>query len=271
MRRTVPFALLSGVMIALTATLASGNSRHGAVADEGCSNASLHGAYGFADQGQAFTATGVEAAEIAAAGRIVFDGRGGLTGTEWESLNGAITTIPFNGEYNVQADCSGRTVIHDGQTAHLRFMLVERGQESDYFGTDPGVVAAGQISKIRMEQCSNATLKGVYGFSASGSFFGTSGELGDLAVFARIVFDGRGHSTQSTSSSFNGLQSEGPETATYSVNPDCTGSAILHHPNGTVEHINFVIVESGSEIKFFVATPGAVFTGTVDKQPMDAD
>lgn len=271
MRRTIPLALLSGLMIALAATLAAGSSRHVAVADEGCTNASVQGAYGFADQGQAFTAAGTEAAEIAAAGRIVFDGNGGLTGTEWESLNGAITTIPFNGEYSVQPDCTGRTVIHDGQTAHLRFMLVERGQESNYFITDPGVVAAGQISKIKLDECSNDTLTGVYSFSASGSAFGTSGELGDLAVFARIVFDGRGHSTQSTNSSFNGFQSEAAETAIYSVNPDCTGSATVFHANGTVEHINFVVVESGSEIKFIVTTAGAVFTGTVDKQPLDAN
>src|SRR5690349_104504 len=115
MRRTIPLALLSGAIIALAAMLTSGSTLHGAVAEEGCSNASLHGAYGFADQGQAFTAGGTEAAEIAAAGRIVFDGKGHLIGTQWESLNGAFTVNPFSGEYIVQPDCSGRTVIHNGQ------------------------------------------------------------------------------------------------------------------------------------------------------------
>ncbi|HEV3095933.1 MAG TPA: hypothetical protein VG104_02200 [Candidatus Dormibacteraeota bacterium] len=269
MRRTISLALLSGVMIALAATLAAGSSRHAAVADEGCSNASVRGAYGFADQGQAFTAGGGEGADIAAAGRIVFDGKGGLTGTEWESFNGAITTIPFSGEYSVQPDCTGQTVIHDGQTAHLKFTLVERGQEANYFITDPGVVAAGQISRVQLKHCSNATLRGVYSFAASGSAVGASGELGDIAVSARIVFDGRGTATQSTSSSFNGFQNEAAaESSTYSVNPDCTGSAILSHADGTMEHINFVIVEGGGELKFFVNQPGIVFTGTVDKAPL---
>jgi hypothetical protein len=43
------------------------------------------------------------------------------------------------------------------------------------------------------------------------------------------------------------------------------------HANGTVEHINFVIVESGSEIKFFVNDPGSVFTGTLEKAPLGDD
>jgi hypothetical protein len=268
MRRTISLALLSGMMIALAVTLAAGSNRHAAVADEGCSNASMRGAYGFADQGQVFTAGGGEAAEVAAAGRIVFDGKGGLTGTEWESFNGAITTIPFNGEYSVQPDCTGQTVIHDGQTAHLKFTLVERGQEANYFITDPGVVADGQISRVQLKHCSDATLNGVYSFSASGSAFGTSGELGDIAVSARIVFDGRGSATQTTNSSFNGFQNEAVESSTYKVNPDCTGSAIGTHANGTKEHIKFVIVESGSEIKFFADEPGLVITGTIDKAPL---
>jgi len=31
--------------------------------------------------------------------------------------------------------------------------------------------------------------------------------------------------------------------------------------------VHFVIVDSGSEIKFFANEPGLVFTGTVDKAP----
>jgi hypothetical protein len=276
MRRTVPLALLSGLFIALAATLASGSSRHAAVAAEGCNNHSLRGPYGFSVAGQAFNPPGPgyhEVAEFADAGRIVFDGSGNLNGTDTESLNGVITTaLIFGGTYTVQADCTGTAAISGGISANLRFMLVEGGQEVNAFVTDPGLVATGQISKIQLNGCSNATLRGVYGFGASGSAFAPTGEIGDLAVFARIVFDGHGNSTQSTNSSFNGFQNQAPlETATYSVNPDCTGSAILHHPDGTFEHINFVIVEGGSEIKFIVATPGTVFTGTVDKQPLDED
>jgi hypothetical protein len=187
------------------------------------------------------------------------------------SFNGAITTIPFSGEYGVQADCTGDAVIHNGQTAHLKFMLVERGLEANYFITDRGVVAAGQISKIQLERCSTATFRGVFSFSASGSAFGSSGELCDVAVFSRLVVDGHRHGTQTSWSSFNGFQSTENADSTYSVNPDCTGSATILHSTRPAEHVNFVMVERGTEAKFIATTPGNVFTGTLDKQPIDED
>jgi hypothetical protein len=272
MRRTIPFALLSGVMIAVTATLAAGTSRHSAVADQGCSTASLQGAYGFAVAGQAFGTTGQEFAEFADGGRVVFDGQGGLTGNGTESLNGAINPVAFNGTYTVQSDCTGTTTIQGGLTATLRFALVENGQEVDAIDTDPGVVAAGRITKIQRERCSNATLRGVYAFSESGSVHSPGGEVGDVAAYGRLVFDGRGHDTETSQASFNGAQNADTQTGTYSVNADCTGSAVsTHHPSGQIDTVNFVVVEGGTEAKFIVTNPGLVFAGTIDKQPLDGD
>ena len=271
MRRTVPLALLSGGMIALALTLASGSTQRGAYAREGCTNHSLRGAYGFATDGQAFGASG-EFAEIAAAGRIVFDGHGNLAGRETESLNGAVTEPTFSGTYSVQPDCTGTTTIHSDLTTNLRFMLVEGGQEVNVIDTDPGVVAAGQITRQELTHCTAASFKGVYGFAASGSVYSPDGEVGDVAVFGRIVSDGRGNTSESSASSFNGLQNADTQTGTYTVNPDCTGSTTsTHHPSGQVDQVNFVLVEGGAEAKFIVTNPGLVFAGTVDRQPTQGD
>src|SRR5437660_1264740 len=145
------------------------------------------------------------------------------------------------GTYTVNSDCTGRAAVHNGMTATFRLMLVERGQEVNIIESDQGVVAAGQITRQELQRCSNATFRGVYGFAASGSFFaspGTPSELFDLAIWARIVADGRGHATQQTSASVNGAYSETNETAMYTVNPDCTGSYTIFHANGTTEHVN---------------------------------
>ena len=272
MRRTVLLALLSAVTIGLAATLTSGSARPGALADEGCSNNSLRGAYGFAVDGQAFGTTGQEFAEFADEGRIVFDGHGNMTGTGTESLNGAINPVVFGGTYSVQSDCTGTATIQGGLTASLRFMLVEGGQEVNAIVTDPGVVAAGQIVKQQLAGCTNASFKGVYSFATTGSAFSPGGEVGDVAASGQIVSDGRGHTTESSNSSFNGLQTADTQTGTYTVNPNCTGSATsIHHPSGQVDTVNFVIVEGGAEAKFIVTNPGAVFVGTVDKQPIGED
>ena len=271
MRRALYVALVSGAVIGLAAMLSAGSSRNIVLADSGCTNHSLRGAYGFAVEGQtATTSGGTEPGEIAAAGQIKFDGNGGLTGKEWESFNGAITPITFSGTYTVNSDCTGRAAVHNGMTATFRLMLVERGQEVNIIESDQGVVAAGQITRQELQGCSNATFRGVYGFAASGSFFASPGnpsELFDLAVWARIVADGRGNATQQTSASVNGAYSEANETAMYTVNPDCTGSATIFHTNRPPEHVNFVVVERGTELKFISADPGAVFAGSIDKQP----
>jgi hypothetical protein len=272
MRRTVPLALLSGLIIGLAVVVASASTQRSVRATEGCTNHSLRGAYGFASDGQAFGPSGTEIAEIAAAGRIVFDGHGRLTGQETESLNGVITMPSLSGTYTVLPDCTGTATVHNGQTAHLRFMLVEGGQEVNVIGTDPGVVAAGQITRQQLTHCTAASFKGVYNFAAAGSVYGPGGEIGDVAVFGRIEADGHGHSTESSNASFNGFQDADGEVGTYTVNPDCTGTAKnVHQRSGQVEHVWFVLVEGGAEGKFVVTDPGLVFAGTVDKQPNEDD
>src|SRR2546428_13373006 len=112
-------------------------------------------------------------------------------------------------------------------------MLVEGGQEVDVIDTDTGVIAAGQITRQQLEGCTNASLKGVYAFASSGSVHTATGELGDIAAFGRIVFDGRGGDTEISQASIFGAQNPDTQTGTYTVNPDCTGSATsTHHPSG---------------------------------------
>jgi hypothetical protein len=259
-------------MIGLAVVVASASTQRGARATEGCTNHSLRGAYGFASDGQAFGPAGTEIADIAAAGRIVFDGHGNLTGRETESLNGVITMPSLSGTYTVLPDCTGTATVHNGQTAHLRFMLVEGGQEVNVIGTDRGVVAAGQITRQQLTNCTTASFKGVYNFAASGSIYGPGGEIGDIAAFGRIEADGHGHSTESSNASFNGFQDADTQVGTYTVKPDCTGTAAsVHQRSGQVDHVWFILVEGGAEAKFIVLDQGVVFAGTVDKQAHEDD
>jgi hypothetical protein len=55
--------------------------------------------------------------------------------------------------------------------------------------------------------------------------------------------------------------------APATVNIDPSGEKNAFHADGTTEHVNFVIVERGTEIKFISVDPGAVFAGSIDKQP----
>ena len=65
--------------------------------DQQCSNATLHGSYGFHATGTGFVAIG----------RFVFDGNGGLTGKLFIRRPGTnIGPLEFTGTYSVAQDCT---------------------------------------------------------------------------------------------------------------------------------------------------------------------
>jgi|SRR6516225_1251686 hypothetical protein len=98
--------------------------------------------------------------------------------------------------------------------------------------------------------CSNNTLQGDYGFAVQGEI------LGPGIQFRGVVmqhYDGRGNITQVDHIVQNGMPPATewrPGTGTYSVNPNCTGSAVLIVPGdpGSPINLHFVVVNQGKEI-----------------------
>jgi hypothetical protein len=77
------------LVISLTVGMQAQENRH-------CSNATLHGSYGFHATGTGFVAIG----------RFVFDGNGGLTGKLFIRVPGTnVGPIEFPGTYSVSSDC----------------------------------------------------------------------------------------------------------------------------------------------------------------------
>jgi hypothetical protein len=85
--------------------------------------------------------------------------------------------------------------------------------------------------------CSNATLKGDYGFTIQGDQLNSDGTTSPIRGVAITHFDGAGKLTQtdfvltagvplpSNGNALTGFHFSTGETGTYKVNPDCTGSA----------------------------------------------
>ena len=267
MRRSLMLALTMGTVLGLAAVLAPAGSSPRALAAEGCGLRSLNGAYGYAFQGQVIP-PGTTEFDAAIAGRIVFNAHGGLSGYEWDSTNGVQETLTFTGSYSVQPDCTGTATLvnSNGRTDHITLGLIEGGQEFNFTVTDPGVVITGRPSRQGLTRCTNKSLSGVFNAAESGSDFTPAGvENGDDSLFFTIHFDGRGHEFGSATLSINGSSFPDTFTGTYHVNPDCTGSASNTFASGGSDHVNFVIVEQGNEVKFFNAQPGIVFDGTMDR------
>ena len=104
-------------------------------------------------------------------------------------------------------------------------------------------------------RCSNRTLSGDYGCSVQGVLLNVPG-LPPEATFVAVTtshFDGQGNVTGSEHAVVNGM-SFNPgwdmNVGTYTVNPDCTGTAVVTTPNSPVPlNLYFVIVDNGKEIR----------------------
>jgi hypothetical protein len=103
-------------------------------------------------------------------------------------------------------------------------------------------------SDARNGRCSNRTLSGNYGFTLEGVVVGPN-----LPIRGVVMqhYDGKGNITQVDHIVVGGFppaQDWQPGTGTYSVNPDCTGTAVLHTPANPEVNLHFVIVRRATEI-----------------------
>jgi hypothetical protein len=110
--------------------------------------------------------------------------------------------------------------------------------------------------------CSNSTLKGDYGFTITGQILG--GPLaGPVTGVAITHFDGAGNLTQEDFVVHNGVAGtsfQTGETGTYTVNSDCTGSAVINIPSSPAINLMFVVVKRGKEIRTVVSNSGVNIT-----------
>ena len=102
--------------------------------------------------------------------------------------------------------------------------------------------------------CTNKTLQGDYGSAVEGVLLNVPG-LPPEAQFRAVVlttYDGKGKFTTMEHTVVNGVPLEAgwtPGSGTYTVNPNCTGTAVGNTPNSPVPlNLAFVVVRQGKEI-----------------------
>jgi hypothetical protein len=100
----------------------------------------------------------------------------------------------------------------------------------------------------------NATLHGTYVVSGGGTIVG----LGPVTSVGEVTYDGKGNSNATYTLSANGTILPVTVTGTYTVNPDCTATAVE-----TPSHFNFVITPDGSTVWWISTDEGTVLSGTL--------
>jgi hypothetical protein len=127
-----------------------------------------------------------------------------------------------------------------------------------------GVLTVGtgyaQNENAARAKCSEATLKGTYLFAYDG--FGIKGnDQIPFAVAGYDVFDGNGNINSVSSFNVNGkITRKEHVSGTYSVNADCTSTAI--YEDGT--HYDQFIAPDGSKFTFVQTKPSEVVTATLE-------
>jgi hypothetical protein len=271
------------------------NSTCFAVDNDGCSNATLRGNYGFTILGDQPNPDGTTSPVVGIA-ITHFDGAGKLTQKDFAVTGGlpspangnAATGFHFasgeTGTYSVNPDCTGSAEIDLNAPAppglsrgviKLMFIVPTNGATIHTVVSEitPPFATAPLLNTTRSDasrigaidgHCSNATLMGDFGSTILGTTPNPDGTTSPLKGVAIAENDGHGRSTQrdfvmtgglpepGTGDAQTGFDFSNGQTGTYTVNPDCTGSAEvdLNVPapsglSGGVLKLMFIITDNG--------------------------
>jgi hypothetical protein len=118
-----------------------------------------------------------------------------------------------------------------------------------------GASAQGQPN---FKHCSDRTLSGDYGYAAEGLLLPAPGVSLQFRSVGLTTFDGKGNLSWLESTVVDGHLLEpdwAQATGTYTVNPDCTGTAVVNTPNSVDAsgnlvplHLAFLVVKQGREV-----------------------
>ncbi|HYW37683.1 MAG TPA: hypothetical protein VE957_06180 [Terriglobales bacterium] len=223
-----------------------------------CSNASLSGTYGFLhdetdSNGTPFTA---------AVTQITFDSTTGtFTGETTASHDGVIATEPVTGTYAVASNCTGT----GNPTGLSPFSIVV---------TSTGFLALhlfaeGFAVKQGSPTCTNAGVKGSFGFETTGVFLATGAVafIGELKL--TVDPSGEGVISGRVASSEDGtfLTFE-PVTGSYRIDPDCRGRATITPKGGSEMHFSLVVVAGGNEMLAVETDADTVVSGTLENNDL---
>jgi hypothetical protein len=180
-----------------------------------------------------------------------------------------ITTESVTGTYAVASNCTVTSTftIGSGKAHNISFVVTSTGWLSA--GLMTGATTEGFGVKQGSPTCTNAGVKGSFGFEATGVFVagapvtGAVPFIGELKLSVDTSGDGviSGHVAGSEDGTIFTFAEE-PVTGSYSVATDCTGTATI--PKGkSALNFSFVVVDGGKEMLAIETDADTVVSGTL--------
>ena len=122
-------------------------------------------------------------------------------------------------------------------------------------------LAMAPAAKADDKGCTNATVRGTFAYTSTGSITAPDFLAGPFAEVGTQTFDGRGGTTAVVMASQNGNILPLTVTGTYTVNSDCTGTMTLQvSPIAVTVDIYFVIDDGGNGFQAIETDAGLVIT-----------
>ncbi len=253
-----------------------------------CNVQILQGSYGYSFSGFSgpfATTTSFFSGEgrVGAVGLATFDGAGGLTAHDTLGRS----NMPAKIGLAIRPDPNSPVTV-DFEHLEFDFMIVpgEHGREFSFIVTHQGItnqtlctgampdctpkptqpMQTGVALSIGDEPCSDASLQGTYGLVSTGTNLNNPLTPFSNANVGFRVFDGAGQITDGTDT---GLQNgaivpAGDRTGTYSVLPDCTGTAARNLAGGG-NTFDLVVVAGGRQA-YFLRTQNLAITNVFLKK-----
>src|SRR5467141_171544 len=155
MRRVVTRTAVIAFVVGMLFLILPSHNRHSPVmrrvhAEEGCSVATLNGAYGFYRTGT------VPAGPLVAVGIATYDGNGNSTARQTGRRNGVtgadlFTTPASPSTYEIDPDCACRQINPDG-SVFAHFAVVDGGKEFFFLSLTDANTVYGVMKKINRDE-----------------------------------------------------------------------------------------------------------------------
>lgn len=234
-----------------------------------CSNASVNGTYGFAggDPVGSDSPTTVVGQFTVDSSNLTF------AGTETVSNDGVIApNLPVTGTYSIASNCTatGTISVNGGEPANIYFVVTSIGLRTLYGKS--GTTQTSNATPQGTATCTNAGVKGTFGFEAGGIFLTGAPFVGPVALVGELSLTVNG----SGNGVINGLMSasedgtiypfsQTPVTGTYSITSNCQGTASITLKGQTAMNYSLVVVNGGKEILAIETDPDTTVTGTLQR------
>lgn len=224
-----------------------------------CAPSTISGPYGHALSG--FLVDSQRITPFADYGTLVADGNGSFSGTSTASTGGIIATRNISGKYSINTNCTGTATFGDslGNVLTLAFTVVDNGREIQFIQTDNGTVVSGKAQR-RSSACDSSAFSGPYTYAIRG-WVVAGGTYQPFADAGRIVADGNGALNGKSTYSASGAIGRRTFSGSYSIDSNCSGTAILRDNLGNVATLPITVVDGGQEVLFIQSESGTTISG----------